>query len=33
MTSNHADRIIRLWQEFGAGYFELAQLTRVSAET
>ena len=28
-----ADRIIRLWQEFGAGYFELSQLTRVSAET
>jgi len=30
---SEADKIIRLWQEFGAGYFELAQLTRVSAET
>lgn len=28
-----ADRTIRLWEEFGAGYFEMAQLTRVSAET
>src|SRR6185503_351222 len=33
MNSGHADRIIRLWEEFGAGYFELAQLTRVSPET
>jgi hypothetical protein len=30
---SEADKIIRLWQEFGAGYFELSQLTRVSAET
>src|SRR5262249_29960883 len=28
-----ADRTIRLWEEFGAGYFEMAQLTRVSTET
>ena len=33
MKSGHADRIIRLWEEFGAGYFELAQLTRCSPET
>src|SRR5687767_13906268 len=33
MNSGHADRIIRLWEEFGAGYFELAQLTRCSPET
>ena len=33
ISRSEADRIIRLWQEFGAGYFELAQLTRVSAET
>lgn len=30
---SEADRIIRLWQEFGPGYFELAQLTRLSPET
>src|SRR5215813_9152441 len=28
-----ADRTIKLWQEFGAAYFELSQLTRVSPET
>ena len=28
-----ADRAIRLWEEFGAGYFEMAQLTGISAET
>ena len=28
-----ADRTIRLWEEFGSGYFEMAQLTRVSPET
>ena len=28
-----ADRTIRLWEEFGASYFELTQLTRVSPET
>ena len=33
MSSSQADNIIRLWEEFGAGYFELAQLTRVSPET
>ena len=27
------DKIIRLWEEFGASYFELTQLTRVSPET
>jgi hypothetical protein len=30
---SEAARIIRLWQEFGAGYFEIAQLTRISPET
>jgi hypothetical protein len=30
---SEADRIIRLWQEFGAGYFEIAQLTRISPGT
>jgi hypothetical protein len=33
MSGTQADNIIRLWEEFGPGYFELAQLTRVSAET
>jgi hypothetical protein len=33
MSRGEADKIIRLWEEFGAGYFELAQLTRISAET
>ena len=33
MSRAQADKIIRLWEEFGAGYFELAQLTRVSPET
>jgi len=28
-----ADRTIRLWEEFGSAYFEMAQLTRISAET
>ena len=28
-----ADRIIRHWQEFGAAYFELSLLTRISPET
>jgi len=28
-----ADRTIRLWEEFGSGYFEMAQLTRISPET
>jgi len=30
ISGAEADRIIRLWKEFGAGYFELAQLTRIS---
>ena len=30
---SEADRIIRLWQKFGARYFELAQLTRISPDT
>ena len=33
MSGTQADYIIRLWEEFGAGYFEVAQLTRVSPET
>jgi hypothetical protein len=33
MSGPQADKIIQLWEEFGAGYFELAQLTRISAET
>ena len=33
MSGTQADSIIRLWEEFGAGYFEIAQLTRVSPET
>lgn len=33
MSQKQADYIIRLWQEFGAGFFELAQLTRISAQT
>ena len=28
-----ADKLIHLWEEFGAGYFEVAQLTRISADT
>jgi hypothetical protein len=27
-----ADKIIRIWEEFGAGYFELAQLMRISPD-
>jgi len=30
---SEVDRFIRLWEEFGPGYFELAQLTRISADT
>ncbi len=33
MSGTQADRIIRLFEEFGPGYFELAQLTRISPET
>jgi len=32
ISGAEADRIIRLWNEFGAGYFELSQLTRISPE-
>jgi hypothetical protein len=32
MSGTQADHIIRLWEEFGAGYFEMSQLTRVSPE-
>jgi len=30
ISASQADRIIRLWKEFGPGIFELSQLTRVS---
>ncbi len=33
MSRAEADRMIRLLEEFGPAYFELTQLTRVSAET
>jgi len=33
MSGRQADKIIHLWEELGAGYFELAQLTPVSPET
>jgi hypothetical protein len=33
MSRSEADKIIRLWEEFGAGYFDVAQLTRISPET
>ena len=33
MSSSQADRIIALLDEFGPGYFELAHLTRISADT
>jgi len=33
MRRGEADKIIRLWEEFGATYFEVASLTRLSAET
>lgn len=33
ISRSEADRTIRLWEEFGASYFELTQLTRVSPET
>jgi hypothetical protein len=33
ISGAQADQIIQLWQEFGEGYFEVAQLTRISAET
>ena len=33
MTKQNADRIIRLLEEFGPGYFQLSQITRISPET
>src|ERR1700686_3130267 len=33
ISRSEADRTIKLWEEFGAAYFELSQLTRVSPET
>lgn len=33
MCRSEVDRFIHLWEEFGPNYFELAQLTRVSADT
>ena len=32
ISGSEADRVIRLWEEFGASYFELAQLIRISPE-
>jgi hypothetical protein len=33
ISRSEADRTIKLWEEFGATYFEVSQLTRVSPET
>ena len=33
ISGSEADKIIRLWEEFGASYFELAQLMRISPES
>jgi hypothetical protein len=33
MSGAQADKIIHLWEEFGAGFFKVAQLTRISPET
>jgi hypothetical protein len=33
ISGSEADRLIRLWEEFGAGYFELSQLMPISAES
>ena len=32
ISRSEADKTIRVWEEFGASYFELTQLTRVSPE-
>lgn len=32
ISGSEADRMIRLWEEFGTHYFELAQLMHISAE-
>jgi hypothetical protein len=33
MSQTQVDKIIQLWEEFGAGFFKVAQLTRISPET
>jgi hypothetical protein len=33
MSQTQADKIIQLWDEFGAGFFKVAQLTRISPDT
>jgi len=33
MSGSQIDHIIRLWEEFGPGYFEMAQLIRISSAT
>lgn len=33
MSGAQADKIIHLWDEFGDGFFKVAQLTRISPET
>ena len=33
MSGAQADKIIHLWEEFGAGFFQVAQLTRISPDT
>ena len=33
ISRSEADRLIRLFEEFGAGYFEVSELTRISAAT
>lgn len=33
IDGRNADRIVRLWEEFGATYFELAELTRIPPNT
>jgi hypothetical protein len=33
MSGSQADKIIHLWEEFGAGFFKVAQLTRISPAT
>lgn len=33
MSGSQADKIIHLWEEFGEGFFKVAQLTRISPAT
>jgi len=33
MSGSQADKIIRLWEEFGEGFFKVSQLTRISPAT